>query len=181
MDYILLSQPTYTQITNLFKHSNLNTAFRATNTIYKQLSNKVAFNRLNSGGIQKLKCNTCNISYVGQTGRSIVVRHKEHTQYIKKKPVSGYALNILNNKHEYGNREETLTLLKPCNKGTKMNCWESFYVPVLQKQNVLIDEQRVNKPNPLYELAQHAALHNQIHIPNFSLLMTSVLNTLNHS
>ena len=46
--------------------------------------------------------------------------------------------------------------LVPCNNGAKTNCWESFF----QKQNVLIDEQRVNDLNPMYELAQHVALHN---------------------
>jgi hypothetical protein len=35
-----------------------------------------------------------------------------------------------------------------------MNCWESFFIRILQKQNVLIDEQRVNDFNPLYELAR---------------------------
>jgi len=33
-------------------------------------------------------------------------------------PTSAYALNILNNRHEYGTTAETLELLKPCNKGT---------------------------------------------------------------
>jgi len=47
-----------------------------------------------------LKCNTCSNSYVGQTGRSLGIRHKEkeHTRYIKtNNPVSVYALHILNN------------------------------------------------------------------------------------
>jgi hypothetical protein len=34
-----------------------------------------------------------------------------------------------------------------------MNYWESFYVQVLQQQNLLIDEQKTNKPNPLHALA----------------------------
>ena len=32
-----------------------------------------------------------------------------------------------------------------------MNCWESFYMQVLQEQNLLIKEQ-TNEPNPLYAL-----------------------------
>jgi len=69
-------------------------------------------------------CNTCNNSYVGQTDRSLGIRHKEHSRYIKtKNPVSPYTLNILNNKHVYGNIEQTIELLKPCNKGVKMNMW----------------------------------------------------------
>jgi len=34
-----------------------------------------------------------------------------------------------------------------------MNCRESFYMQVLQQQNLLIDDQKTNKPNPLYALA----------------------------
>jgi hypothetical protein len=88
------------------------------------------------------------------------IRHKEHTWYIKtNNPVSAYALHILNNRHEYGNAEQTTELVKPCNKGIKMNYWESFFILILQKQNVLINKQKVNDLNPLYELAQDIQLH----------------------
>ena len=111
-------------------------------------------NKINSSGIYKLKCNTCSNSYVGQTDRSIEIRHKENTRYIKiNNPVSAYILHILNNRHECGNEEQTTQLLKTCNKGIKMNCWESFFIHVLQQQDVLIEEQRVNDLNPLYVLA----------------------------
>ena len=102
-----------------------------------------------------------NSSYVGQTDRSLEIRHKEHTRYIKtNNPVSAYALHILNNKHECGNIKQTIELLKPCNKGVKMNIWVSFFIQILQKQNLLIEVQKVNDPNPLYELPQDVALHN---------------------
>jgi hypothetical protein len=41
-----------------------------------------------------------------------------------------------------------------------MNIWESFILHILQKQNLIIEEQKVNDPNPLYELAKDVALHN---------------------
>ena len=64
----------------------------------------------------KLKYNTCNISYVGQTVSSLGIRHKVQARYIKtNNPVSAYALYILNNKQEYGNIEQLIELLKPCN------------------------------------------------------------------
>ena len=40
-----------------------------------------------------------------------------------------------------------------------MNCWEPFYIQVLEQQNLLIEEQKASEPNPLYALAkttQHA-------------------------
>jgi hypothetical protein len=43
--------------------------------------------------------------------------------------------------------------LKTCNKGMKMNCWDSFFIHILQQQNVLIEEQRVSDHSPVYDLA----------------------------
>jgi len=114
-------------ITNLFKHSNLNIAIWATNTIQQQLSEKPP--NKNPSGIYKLKCNTCNNVYVGQLGRSINVRHTEHIRYIRtNNPLSTYALHILQNRHEYGTIADTLQLLKTCRKSTRMNCWEALYM-----------------------------------------------------
>jgi hypothetical protein len=41
-----------------------------------------------------------------------------------------------------------------------MNIWESFFIHILQKQNLLIEEQKISDPNPLSELAQDVAVHN---------------------
>jgi len=60
----------------------LSVALCATNTIRQQLIDKIAKIGTNSSGIYKLKCNT-NSSYVGQLGRSVATRYKEHTQRYK--------------------------------------------------------------------------------------------------
>jgi hypothetical protein len=97
----LYHSPLIRKITNLFKHTNLNIALRATNTIQQQLTNKIVKTSINSSRIYKLKCNTCNNSYVGQSSGSIATRHKEHTRYIRtNNPISAYTLHILNNRHE---------------------------------------------------------------------------------
>jgi len=54
--------PIIRHITNLFKHSNLTIAFRATNTIQQQLTEKPT--NKDPSGIYKFKCNTCNNMYV---------------------------------------------------------------------------------------------------------------------
>jgi hypothetical protein len=71
--------PLICKITDLFKHTNLNIALRATNITNQQLADKIFKTSTNSSGIYKLKCNTCNNSYVGEPGRSTGSRHKEHT------------------------------------------------------------------------------------------------------
>ena len=147
--------PLIQKVTNLFKSTNLNRAFRTCNTICNQLYDRSPQNKINSSRIHRLQCKTCNKSYVGQTGISVEIRHHEHIRYKKNIPISAYALHILNNRHKYGSPEHTMQLLKARRKGKVMNYWESFYMQVLQQQNLLINEQKTNEPNPLYALSQH--------------------------
>jgi hypothetical protein len=46
-----------------------------------------------------------------------------------------------------------MQFLKTFGKEKIMNCWESFYMQMLQLQDLLVDEQKGNEPNPLYALA----------------------------
>ena len=118
--------PPVHKVTNLFRKTGVKIAFHPTNTIFQQLTQKPKNN--NSSGMYQLKCNSCNRTYVGQSCRAMFLRHKEHLRYVKNNnnnnPISTYAMHILHNRHQYGPADETLKLLKPCNKGTKMNCWE---------------------------------------------------------
>jgi len=41
---------------------------------------------------------------------------------------------MLNNKRECGNADQTVKLLKTCNKGIKMNCWKSIFLHIFQQQ-----------------------------------------------
>jgi hypothetical protein len=126
------------------------------NTIYQQLSQKL--NNANPSGIYQLKCNTYQNAYVGQSGRSITTRHKEHLRYIKNNnPTSAYAMHILDNRHEFSPAEETLKLLKPCIKGTRMNCWEALYMHLHHRHNILISKQQVTYSNQLFDLAHMPA------------------------
>jgi len=85
----------------------------------------------NPCGIYEIKCNTCGMNYVGRSGRTVTTRHKEHIRYIKNNnPASAYAVHILNNRHEYGTTENTLQLIKPCRKISKMNHWENMYLQI---------------------------------------------------
>jgi hypothetical protein len=68
-------------------------------------------------------------------------------------PTSAYASHILNNRHEYGTAEETLELLKSCQKSTRMSCWETFYIQLFHQHNILINEQQVYDVNHLDAIA----------------------------
>jgi hypothetical protein len=152
----------------LFKQSNLNIAFRATNTIQQltekqtnkhpsgiyKISDHIYSPSVRSLQIWKIACNTCNNIYVGQPGGSINIRHKEYVRYIRtNNPSSAYALHILQNRYEYGTTAGTLQLLKKRQKNTRMNYCEALYIQIFHQHNLLITEQQVNDSNPLYELA----------------------------
>jgi len=145
--------PLVRRVTNLFKQTRLKTAFHATNMIQQQLAGKQTHS--DPTGIYKLKCNTCNKVYVGQSGKGIGVRFKERIRYVRSnKSTSTYTTYILENRHEYRTKETMLQLLKACQKGTHMDCWEALYMQVFRQQKILIYEQQVNDTNLLFELAE---------------------------
>ena len=52
-------------------------------------------------------------------------------------PIFAYELHILNNKYHYGTATETLHLLKPRHKGTRIDGWETFYMRTFHKHKIL--------------------------------------------
>ena len=84
---------------------------------------------------------------------SLQQRYKEHTRYIKQNnPQSSYALHILNNKHEYGTIDDTMTSLKHINRSTLLLPYEQLYIQTYHHQKELIPEQHINEHNPMYQL-----------------------------
>jgi len=61
--------------------------------------------------------------------------------------------HISENRLEYGTTDDTLQLLKACQKGSRMNCWEALYIQAYHQQKVLINKQQVSDNNTLFELA----------------------------
>jgi hypothetical protein len=61
--------PKIRKLTNLFKHTNINSAFKNTNTIQQYAKPKMLEKNqdYNMSGIYRLTCNTCKMSYIGQT------------------------------------------------------------------------------------------------------------------
>jgi len=75
----------------------------------------------------KLTCNTCKMSYIGQTSRNLKQRYREHTSIrytSNNNPQSAYAQHILQKWHEYGSITDTMTLLKPIHKMSMLTPYE---------------------------------------------------------
>ena len=76
--------PQIRKLTNLFKYTNINIAFKCTNTIQHCTKPKTPDKNqeYNMSGIDKLTCNTCKMSYIGQTSINLKQRYREHIRYI---------------------------------------------------------------------------------------------------
>jgi len=59
--------------TNLFERPNIGIAFKSTSTLQQITKPKLATNtqEQDKSGIYKRTCNTCQMSYIGQTSRSL--------------------------------------------------------------------------------------------------------------
>jgi len=104
-------------------------------------------------GIYKLRCNTCKLSHVGQTNCNFEQRYQEHIRYIKQNdPHSAYAVHILNNNHECGLINTTMTLLKQITKTSLLIPYEQFYIQSHHYQEELILGQNTGENHPMYQL-----------------------------
>jgi hypothetical protein len=102
---------------------NIQITFHTNNTLHDIL--KTRTNNTNThmrSGIYQLECQTCHLSYIGQTGRRLEQRYKEPTRYItSNKAQSAYALHILHNQHEQGPMNIAVSLLHPVDRNLRMN------------------------------------------------------------
>ena len=143
------------KITNLFKHTNIRIAYRSTNKTQDLIKQRLHTQKPDheKSGVYQLTCNTCKLHYIGQTSRNLRQRHREHTGYIKKNnPASAYALHILQNRHEYGPLNETMTLLQQENDRHKLLAYEQVLINQHYHNGQLIPEQATNTLNPLLQL-----------------------------
>jgi hypothetical protein len=141
-------------ITKLFNNTNLRITYRTNNTIQKHLQLTTHDTDIyQRSGIYELKCNTCPLKYIGQTGRSFRTRHKEHIHAIRTNTTnSKYAQHILDTGHEYGNIKDTLNILHIQKKGPLMNTLEQYQIYKLSINNLQINDTHTNTYNPIFKL-----------------------------
>ena len=139
-------RPKIRKITNLFKITNTGRAFKTTTTLH-HLIKPTAPTRLQEhekSGIYKITCKTCYKAYVGQTSQNLKSRFREHIRYIKiNDSCLAYALHILNCRHEYGNIDDTMTLLKQINTPNLLLPYEQMSIQSFHHNNELIPEQHL--------------------------------------
>jgi hypothetical protein len=84
-------------ITKLFRNTNIHIAYKTRNTVQKHLQMKnVNPDKYSQSGVYEIKCNSCSLKYIRQTGRNFRTRFKEHIHAIRtNKTTSKYAQHIL--------------------------------------------------------------------------------------
>ena len=121
----------------------------------------------NKSGIYKLTCNTCKMSYIGQTSRNLNQKYREHIHYIRNNdPQSAYAQHILQNLHEYGCITDTMSLLKPTYKTSMLIPYEQLFIQTFHHSGNLIVGTRHRWTNPLISDGHrhHAYVRNHMKI-----------------
>jgi hypothetical protein len=126
------------EITNLFKDTNLRIAFKTTSTPNNLLNTMQKTNIYDQCGIYKLTCQRCQKVYIGQTGRSLNIRYKEHIRSIQNnKEDSAFAQHVLNT-GQYGPMEQIVEMIERARKGRTMNIKENFHIYLFNHANKLI-------------------------------------------
>jgi hypothetical protein len=90
--------PYVCSISNLFKQADIRVACRTTDKIANLLRIHPRHNNseYENSGIYSLRCATCHLAYIGQTGCSLQIRYSEHSRYIRSNsPLPAYAQHVL--------------------------------------------------------------------------------------
>jgi hypothetical protein len=155
------------KITKLFKDTNLRIAYRTSSTLDKILKETHKMNPYEQSGIYRLICQSCHKVYIGQTGRTLSIRYKEHIRNIRSnKDDSAFEQHILDNQHQYGPMTTIMKIVEQAKKGTIMNIKENFHIYQQNKLNMLIEEQKANiqnhTQNEMFDLTTHIHTRPQI-------------------
>lgn len=157
-----MGKSTY-KLAKFFRKHNIDTAFRTRNNLGRILQNNTnETNPLDKQGVYKLTC-TCQHSYIGQTGRKIKTRFREHIRDYNKRlrdprttPESNFANHIFNNKCTPGHIKTTVKLLHTQHKGRRLNILENLEI---YKQKTfdgrIINEQINTASDTIFEPLKH--------------------------
>jgi hypothetical protein len=123
--------PKIRKITNLLKNTNIGIVFKTKTTSHHLVRTTPQARIPDHGKKWSIQNNKQHMkkAYVGQASRSLSSRFQEHTCCIKTKDAhSAYTLHIRNCRHECGNINDTITLLKQINEPTLLLPYEQIYI-----------------------------------------------------
>jgi hypothetical protein len=140
-------------MTKIFKISNIRIALSANNTIEKLLTTKQeqVKSKYDKSGVYQLKCPTCNMKYIGQTGRSFKTRFQEHLRHFKyNNRKSKFAQHLLDKEHSMDKTENTMDIIHITSKGKMMDTIGKYYIYTETKLNNQINDKLTVQPHIIY-------------------------------
>jgi hypothetical protein len=107
--------------------------------------------KYDKSGIHQLKCPTCNMKYIGQTGRSFKTRFQEHLRDFKyNNQKSKFAQHLLDKEHSMDKMENSMDIIHITSKGKMMDTIEKYYVYRETKLNNQINDKFTVQPNIIF-------------------------------
>ena len=152
-------------ITERFKHTNVNTAFKTNSALGHILTHNTYNNTNNTSdkfhknGIYQLTCKDCNKKYIGQTGHPFCTRfHKHFNDFKYGNGCSKFAQNLLQNRHSIGTMEEIMEVLQVAKKRKLMDTLERFHIYKETKLENQINDKNTVTQNILFDTIIHYLL-----------------------
>ncbi|XP_050306328.1 uncharacterized protein LOC126743334 [Anthonomus grandis grandis] len=157
---IALSKEAFAKELNIIKHIAFNNGFplylinklyfkflnkyRLTYNLLHAKDDKKSFRSLSFFGVYSLKCGDCDAVYIGQSGRKISTRVKEHVALFEKfkntdvrDTKSAFANHLLASTHHFS-PEVGAEILHECPKGKKLDLLERMEITKAKKSPVLV-------------------------------------------
>jgi hypothetical protein len=136
-----------TFITNLFRKTDLTIALPTNNTIQSLLMQKQqAPDKYTQSAVYRLTWPDCNKAYVGQTGRTCILRFNEHKNAFKTNScTTNFAKYLAEKSLSLNSTHNTMQILKCHSKVTQLNTIERYYIYAEYiKKNHLNDDHTIN-------------------------------------
>ena len=125
--------------------------FKTNNSIYSLLKERPANNNiLSKTGVYKIKCDDCEAFYLGETGRDIGTRVREHRRY---KTRSAFGKHLLNSGHKSVD-DDNIEILHVMPKGLRLTLTEAYEIWKEASNNNLLNEQVELRFEPLFKACE---------------------------
>ncbi|GJQ65641.1 hypothetical protein Trydic_g7731 [Trypoxylus dichotomus] len=88
------------KISHVLRKHEIDTTFNTQRKIAEILPTPKETIPLENQGVYKIKCETCQLSYIGQTNRRITTRKEEHRNAVKQRTTSSLAKHVIDTGHK---------------------------------------------------------------------------------
>ncbi len=141
-------------VTKIFKQTNVKIAFKTKNTIERLLRHRKTSTQddcFGKSGVYKLTCPDCNMTYVGQTGRSFRTRFREHARDFKYRTGnSKFAQHLIDQGHSFGSIDSIMEILHVVRKGALKDTLERFQIYKATSLGIQINDRSTAGSNSLF-------------------------------